>query len=102
MAKHYFTYDPEKFHFTGHIIAEEAPENSTELPVPMCDGDRFAKWEEDKWVVKHLVNDEWVNCTDELPTMVSGDTELPVVKTPEELDAEYAAFLALQETTSEE
>jgi hypothetical protein len=96
MAKHYFTYDPEKFHFTGHFIQEEAPENSTEVPVPVCDGERFAKWEEDKWVVKHLVNDEWVDCTDELPVVDISEVYVAPVKSPEEMEAEYAAFLAEQ------
>jgi hypothetical protein len=65
--QHYFTYDPVDFHFTGHFYNDDAqPENSTTIPVPMCDGDRVAKWEEDKWVVKHLVDGEWVDCTDEI------------------------------------
>jgi hypothetical protein len=80
MVKHYFTYDPVEFHYNGHIILEDtatAPENSTELPVPMCDGDRFAKWEEDKWVVKHLVDGEWVNCTDTLPVVSTEEVTPP-------------------------
>ena len=67
---HYFTYDPDKFHFTGHFIDDnEQPENSTTVPVPMCDGERYAKWEEDKWVVKHLVDGVWVDCTDIIPVV---------------------------------
>ena len=77
MAKHYFTYDPVEFHFTGHFVLEEAPENSTEVPVPMCDGDRFAKWEEDKWVVKHLVDGVWLDCTDELPVVNISEIYIP-------------------------
>ena len=71
MAKHYFTYDPEKFHFTGHFITEEEtiPDNSTEVPVPICDGERYAQWNGEAWVVKHLVDGEWVNCTDDLPVI---------------------------------
>ena len=62
----YYSYHPTEFHFTGFFDAEEQPENSTTVAVPMCDGERYAKWEEDKWVVKHLVNGVWVNCTDTL------------------------------------
>lgn len=101
MAKHYFTYDPVEFYFTGHFILEEAPENSTEVPVPFCDGERFAKWEEDKWVVKHLVNEEWVNCTDEIPVVDISEVYIAPQKTREELDAEFAAAQAELETVTE-
>jgi len=100
MAKHYFTYDPEKFHFTGHFIQEEAPEHSTEVPVPICDADRFAKWEEDKWIVKHLVDEEWVNCTDELPVVDVSEVYVAPVLTQEQAEAqaiEFAAWKAEQE-----
>ena len=99
MAKFYFTYDPVEFHFTGYSILEEAPENSTVVPVPLCDGERFAKWEEDKWVVKHIVNGEWVNCSDNIPVfqIPEGEIELPRIKTTEEMEVEAAAFAAWQE-----
>jgi hypothetical protein len=90
---HYFTYDPVEFYFTGHFNDDnEQPENSTTVPVPMCNGERFAKWEEDKWVVKHLVDGAWVNCTDTLPLVDIEDKvftppaieETPAEETPAE------------------
>ena len=83
----FYTYDPVKFHFTGIINAEEQPENSTTVVVPVCAGDKFAKWEEDKWVVKHLVDGVWVDCTDTVVlhgSLNKMETSTPAEETPAE------------------
>lgn len=61
----FYTYHPEEFYFTGCAEVEIQPENSTEVVAPSVDnGDKFAKWTGEAWVVKHLVDGEWVDCTD--------------------------------------
>ena len=72
----YYTYHPEEFHYTGWVDVETQPENSTEVPAPSCDGERYAQWVLNEWVVKHLVDGVWVNCTDVLPLIVKKDETL--------------------------
>lgn len=50
MATRYYTFDPEKKHFTGQIFTDEQPDNSTTL-APWCgDWNKYSRWEGDAWV----------------------------------------------------